>query len=333
MLAKTADKYINASRKYWQISVAVLVICMPAASLSQTPSDEESLTFFTRATESVITGFKVVFCTPLAPDQRNLCRATPISVVRSWGIGAFASRNGDQPLISISAGTTAVLDNLTWARSASAEIAGDDDCFLAFANSYSSIIGYNQAQTQAGRPLRRMISIVDFAMQKPDICPRINFNSYASHIRNNSATHAKEVESGLSFILLHELGHVVLRHINMNVSDINSRRRMELEADTWAIKAATQAKQHLLDVSPLWLTLLQGASLDWEQHSDHPLGVRRAKNFFQLLKSEYDANESFRHPLVLSGIYDEVVDALEKNIEIANTCLRRIERGETISRC
>jgi hypothetical protein len=332
---------MSASRQNWLTNVLVVCclieVCGPLTTVAcaEAQSYEEELRFETNAVRSIIPAWKAVFCPSLGINDRMQCQNTPIYITPSWAVGAFAELDGNGPKITFSSGTAAMLRGLAWARDLSLEYAAIS-CFMEFSRAYASTLQSNTEAQKFGRKMVPALGIVQFAELNPKICPGITQATADSYAREHLDRHTVVVEAGISFILLHELGHIVRGHVHLQLGSLSleRRREIELEADSWALEAAMRARQHLVTgMTPVWLTLLQGSSLDWEQHSDHPLGVRRAQNFFKTLKTEYSNNPDFRRPLENEGTYPQIVEEIQRSLEVVDRCLVRIDAGETISNC
>ena len=294
------------------------------------------LDFYVVSIESVAHGFKDVFCPTLEKDDREVCVKTPIRVLRSWGIGAFASLEDHQPVISITAGTGEMLDAWTWARTLSGLITGNDACFRLFTKNYAGVVGENQRRLSTGSPLCKSEHIGVFAANHADVCAgfddqRIN-NLMTKSLRED---HAREVEAGLTFILLHELAHVIRRDVLKSIASSDERQQVELAADTWAIDTAMSAGYYLGDsITPEWLTVLQKQpSIDWEHNSGHPLGARRAVNFFKTVRANLNRNVHLRETMERDGTLQDNLDELDRNIELATKCVQAVDQDKNEDGC
>ncbi len=298
--------------------------------------EAQSLAFYKAATEGIIPGFRKIFCPPLPLDERQICKDTSIRVIGTWGIGAFATRGYQGREIRFTAGTSAMIDALLTAMQTSEELSQNDTCFGSYAEYYAEAMSDNTTESTYSHPSHHVSNIVDFAAANKKACPNITMATFLENFQENAEFHARQMESSIAFILLHELGHHVLSHIGaapLNVS-LEQSRQNELAADTWAIRAATKSRQHLfVGLTPIWLTLLQGSSLQWEQSNDHPLGVRRALNFFATIRSEYENTPDFRRVFEQEGKYAAIIQSLDRGITIAKRCLSKIERTGSAERC
>jgi hypothetical protein len=80
--------------------------------------------------ETIVPAFRSLYCTPLSGNARRTCQETPIVVINSWGIGAFARPDADGAAeIRITAGTAATFDFMAGAYILSNETGSENACF------------------------------------------------------------------------------------------------------------------------------------------------------------------------------------------------------------
>jgi predicted Zn-dependent protease len=88
------------------------------------------------------------------------------------------------------------------------------------------------------------------------------------------------------FLYLHELGHHVLGHtdgVHLNDSSgLAMSREQETAADRYALMTALKAQYNLVNALPwnLFMASFGGNSIESEQVSDHPLGIKRVLTMF-----------------------------------------------------
>ena len=110
--------------------------------------------------------------------------------------------------------------------------------------------------------------------------------------------------SGLAFVIAHEVGHHVLGHYDKPLpKDLDKRRQMEIDADSWALKTCVQAKPHfstLGGVLPLLFDYYSTSDpLVQETHADHPASLRRIESMFEAMD---DALPQFREDIQQQGV-------------------------------
>ncbi|MDX0985775.1 hypothetical protein GOL22_27115 [Sinorhizobium medicae] len=281
--------------------------------------------FYESAVGFVKEGFREVFCPTLPSREREICDTVRIRVIRSWGFLAQASNRG----IEISAGVGWIFDTIDWARLLSNEATGSDDCFNEYMSYVYEGITKNTQRVRANLPARPVMGIDKFAFERSS-CHGIDERTISEISTREAEVHARGVESSLAFILLHELGHVVLGHTRIDPESLSlaEKREIEAEADTWAIKAANKSSYNIAgSMAPYFIGSIQQSTIDWEQNSDHPMGIRRLENFYRLVLVDLESNPERRQQL--GDDYDEVVQDVRKHTAIARDCLKAIESGSS----
>lgn len=315
--------------KFWSIFLGSFLFTF----LFPDKAGSQDIDVFTHATKNVISGFRRIYCPALSDDEARACSSTPIDVPGSWGFSASAAQTSTGPRIEITAGVAVTFDALATVYIVSSEVTGKDSCFQAYAYQYAKLFFTNTNRISHGLAPQKAENIIEFATSHRAICDGIDEDSAREAISDNSEFKARIVEAGLVFVLLHELGHVVHRDINSGPVELDVRRERERKADLYAVRAASMAKQHLIiGMMPLFLAMIQGNSLDWENNSDHPLGIRRAVEIGRAFRSEYQSNVGLRNSLPADQ-YAELRRELDMSIDKMAGCLQKIDNGESTLTC
>lgn len=309
-----------------RLAICLASSCFISAPASaQTPGAAE-LAFYSNATRSVAAGFKRIYCPPQPPPIRQICEQTPISVTSTWGIGAYAYNRAGRDRIMITAGFGAMFDMVHTAQMASFEITGKGDCVEHWARRYFTVLMDNTSRSSRGLPPLTVPGISGYAPSDP-ACRGITPARVLAVARENGEFHALAVEAGLAFFLLHELGHVVHGHPAIHDPSLRHSREDETEADDFVVPAAARAGQSLaLSLAPIFLMVTQGDSLQWEEQSTHPLGVRRAIRLFRQFQQSYLTSPELRRVLTEQQ-RGETVRLLQQYIDVLQPCLAAIDAG------
>lgn len=85
------------------------------------------------------------------------------------------------------------------------------------------------------------------------------------------------LNNSVYLMFLHELAHHVYGVARMRDAPLAERRKLELEADVWAVKKMALSGVSPLTAMPFWLFAMavNGGSPEQEAASTHPLGTRR----------------------------------------------------------
>jgi len=113
---------------------------------------------------------------------------------------------------------------------------------------------------------------------------------------------------GLSLVILHEIAHQLLNHLDTKISFPPTQEELELSrqhedaADRWAIAKAIEIGEPFALATPylLFMTAIGMNSITLERESTHPSGVRRA--LVILDDVEQDLPTSLRTPDIIDSV-------------------------------
>jgi hypothetical protein len=258
-----------------------------------------NLAYYKHGIDTIVPAFRNIYCPPQPAAAREICFGAPIEARTQWGIGAFAVPDDAGGHVQISAGMALTFDFMSVAYLLSNHVTGSNGCFYEWSDYYSSILLDNQTAIAAGQQPEAAQDLVGFARSsQTPACRRIGELSdrdVGAIVDGNAGERAAGIEASLNFVLLHEIGHLVLHHHMTQDTPLAARRRMEMDADNWAIDAATAAHQCIMSsFAPPFLADAGGAgSLNWEKTSDHPLGIRRYLNFLVRMQQSCESNPTY----------------------------------------
>lgn len=311
-------------RRQLTILLGLVVFCL-ASSRLDAQSGMPPPDFYTSAVRSVTFGFRPVMCPAQPEPARSICFHTQINVVPTWGFMADARNDRGTDVVDISAGVGQVFDMMDGARTVSQIVTGGDKCFESYLIYYLGVMADNTERRKLGEELNPSQSLMDFAQDHPE-CRGIDARTAAEASSRDVEGHARGVEAGIVFIILHEIGHVVHGDPAKNGLSLEQHRAVEMAADDFAIDAAIRANQIIsVSMAPVFVAMIQGNTLDWERNSDHPLGIRRWNNFLVRARNDYDANPAIRQKL--GDDYEPMIKDLDRQIAFSDRCMARIESG------
>lgn len=185
----------------------------------------------------------------------------------------------------------------------------------------------NTERTGLGLSTRNAIPRIEQYGPHDLACRGVNADTVQRAVSADSKYYSMSMDAALATVILHELGHIVNGHTKMTTVSGEESKRNETEADDFIAPAAALAGQTpSYGMNILYMISTQGASLDWERNSDHPLGARRALRLF----------ESFRHELATSAVLRDRLDPanrrrkielLDDKISRLQSCVSLIDRG------
>ena len=326
MLPKKTEKF-SLLLKIFLTNSCLFLAAFPAnaqwpGSIEQTPSS-----YYSNALRAVANGFKSVYCPAQPEPLKNVCSNVPIIVEETYGIGAFAIRSSGTSRITISTGMAEMFDALDWGRIASFELTGSGVCWQRWAGSYFRSIVSNIRRIGAGLAPVAVPYIEAYAPTDAS-CRGINSETVRQIKRKNADYHARNVESSLAFVMLHELGHVYNKHMTKSFSSLSVKRAQETEADDLVVAASSRAGQAISNgLFPIFLIATQGDSLQWEQQSTHPLGVRRGIRIYEQFIEMYSTSSTMIAKIPGHLRREHIAD-LQAAVQGLRRCEARIDDGQ-----
>lgn len=300
-----------------------------AAPVDMRPAIAESTAFL----RTEIDRFRNVYCVAMAADAQRRCRAVEIVIVERPSVGAYSQSLSGRDRIYIGAGTALLLDIFAKAEEISEAATGSDQCAMEYIGAFSNRIAM-RGDDPGLRSVPAYLTFFEYARQNPKLCPGISEEMAGPVLlqRYNITTGKRML--GIDFTLLHEFGHIMHGDLENPTKALDILQSRELAADLFAVKAATPAGQHLVFGEMInFIGVTEGHSSDFEDYSDHPLGVRRMLYFAKALREEYRQSARLRDDLVKADIYDDVIQRLDSSIVGLGACMARVEAHQRLDRC
>jgi hypothetical protein len=151
-----------------------------------------------------------------------------------------------------------------------------------------------------------------------------------SRIDNEPVRHKQEIAmvlNALAFVLAHEVGHHVLGHYDKPIpDDMDARRKMEGDADAWALQRCVQAHFSPLGgaLAVMFEYYTTPQPIRHEEEVNHPADVRRLHAIFEAM---IGALPEFRADIEKKGAsYAEFSRFIREQLR---TYERQVETGET----
>lgn len=142
-----------------------------------------------------------------------------------------------------------------------------------------------------------------FTPKAADDNPR--FAQVRENILNNS----------VYLMFLHELAHHVYGVARMRDMPLDARRKVELEADIWAVKKMALSGESPLTAMPFWIFAMavNDGSPEQEAASTHPLGTRR---FLMVVNQALKNDPAFQRYLARTGRKEAFLAEMRKLEEV-----------------
>lgn len=255
-------------------------------------SQAEGLQFYSDRIEAV-TGRLVIALEPtLEPRAQEVLGEIEFEAPLSWETNAEAKRGlGSRRIVRFNAGLLAVSDWLALAMIA--DWSGHEGCFREYSGYLTELVSHNSRRIFKGKELKQVHDFYGYAAQIRGQCE--GALQEAPDEEREQELRADFLDAVIATVVLHEIAHHVLGHVNRGGSANNfvHQRIHETEADRWAFNAAVKANYELRSAVPLFLFLAAtgGGTLEDEIRSTHPSGLRRVRDLLVQTRTLLDEKD------------------------------------------
>lgn len=314
---------IKKQKIYIYLSLACLTISIQLNFVRSANSQDNLIQIYEHSIRQMIPGFRRIFCENLPEPDKGICVSAPIRIVGSHAFNAST----DGRRIYISSGTAMVFDATASAYVNAGELTGSNECFYEYMGNFIQTLLVNTERKKLHLPLRALVGIIEFS-EYSEYCSGVNAEGVMSVYPETNSLRVKEIEAAIAFLLLHELGHIVNGDLSEDKSllSLAQMRERELRADNWALQAASKAEYILFpNLAVYFVGALQGYSMDWEENSDHPLGIRRASIIYNAAYRDLLYNPQRRR--MLGGDYAAILESVNSLNQSMTRCLEIVDNG------
>lgn len=287
----------------------------------------QQMSWYQTATMKVLSNARDLIEPTLPDDQLDIAKSIRYRVTSSPGIGAFAAYESGHRVIVIHAGTIQMIDWFVDLAVINEEL-GREGCYKEYASYLTEMISDNASAVANHMPLMLTKSPIVYASTTDGNCAGITSADFTA-VDDYGKLKSGMIESSIMFLYLHELGHHVLHHTDgkktYDKSGLAMSRKQEDAADMYAVEAAMGANYSLTPAIPWFMFMAQfgGDSIEAEEKSDHPLGLRRVLHVYDKTIDFYED-----HPDRLSerGLDNEALSDLKKQRSLLADQLSSIDK-------
>jgi hypothetical protein len=214
---------------------------------------------------------------------------------------------GGRRIVEFNAGFLAVTDWLATAMIA--DWAGHDGCLTEYSNYLAGMVGHNSRRASNGKERKAVYDFDSYATSTHGRCEGA-LNMKLETVRRQQLRN-EMLDAIIATVLLHEIGHHVLNHVNGTGNSFMQRRLREVDADRWAIITAVDANYDLRTAVPLFLFLAAtgGGTLEDEIRSSHPSGLKRVRDLLVQTRALLDEKDP-----VNAHVLDASIDDLNRSL-------------------
>jgi hypothetical protein len=193
----------------------------------------------------------------------------------SWETNARSYRSMHGRRVVFSSGLLAVTDWLSLAMIA--EKSGHDGCFREYFDYLIQVAGRNSRRLKRSMAHKLMKSFETYASGTRGSCAGADASVAADE---NLEARERILDGIVATVLLHEIAHHVLGHVELESRNFLQERMREIAADQWATRTALKADYDLRPAVPLFLFLAAsgGGTLEADVRGSHPSGLRRVRD-------------------------------------------------------
>lgn len=295
-----------------------LFLCLFFAPTSTFAQDEDGYARWLRnSTEIVINNIRRILDSHITYAERRIARSIEFRVSRSWNVNAYAYKNGEKRLVIIDLGFISSIDQVSLAYVVDNEL-GYAGCYEEYVKYLLDVIAENsELVSQRKSVSRRLDGVWTKAKRRGSACYGATEREFF-YTEGAGDFYAGSVEGILSFMILHEIAHHVLGHVNKSSERMTFSLSQEHEtaADRWAFEKGFEIRVNPIAGLASWvfLSALDGVDLTQELTSTHPLTLRRFKRMLEVVEENGDTKEygeTFGRPLDQDAL-EEIRNAIEK---------------------
>jgi hypothetical protein len=271
-------------------TVFILGICVCKAGAQQGFPDDGAYDRLRAVIPSIVSMLRPI----LSAREVEILSQTRIAAdpERLTNAAAFRDRTSGQRRIVIYTGLSSMMETVSQVMAANM----NDDCTVDFLEYFYDLWANNTDRVRRRLPLApppRYKTISEYFSGRGD-CRDIS-QAIANPSQEYSARYSNFMYGSLILVLLHELGHHVLGHVDRSVERQNGSRQFfgnlqkdEDAADKWALKTMRQTPYSVLDATPLFWHLLEtGLSFEYDiATATHSSGQSRFSRLFDELIDE-----------------------------------------------
>lgn len=244
----------------------------------------------------------------LAPQAQRILDEIEFTSPQSWTTNADAHKTfGGRRIVEFNAGFLAVTDWLSLAMIA--DWAGHDGCLNEYSSYLAELVGHNSRRSSRGKELKHVYDFESYAANTQGLCEGALLTTLDN--RRRQELRDEILDAITATVLLHEIAHHVLEHVNGVGNNFMQRRLREVDADRWAIITAVNANYELRTAVPLFLFLAAtgGGTLEDEIRSSHPSGLRRVRDLLIQTRTLLDEKDP-----VNAHVLDASIDDLNRSL-------------------
>jgi hypothetical protein len=243
----------------------------------------------------------------LDDHSREIIDSVVIEAPESWITNASAERtNHVRRVVEFNAGLLAATDWLALAMIAEHE--GFKGCLEEYSGYLVRIARRNSRHALRGIERGTVADFDQYARTSRGFCK----DATATPLSDENKQFREHMLDGvIATVVLHEVAHHVLGHVESTQKGLVLAHMRETAADRWAIRAAFDANYDLRPAVPLFLFLAAsgGGSIEDDIRSTHPSGLRRIRDLLVQTRELLDNKDP-----IGAHVMDVSIDELNRSL-------------------
>ncbi len=266
-------------------------------------SPAEELAFYSKRIDEVTQTLVEVLRPKLSERNQEILDEIEFQAPLSWDTNAEARRAfGNRRIVEFNSGLLAVTDWLALAMIA--DWAGHPGCLKEYSTYLAELVGHNSRRASKGKGRKPVYDFYSYAANSRGQCE----GALETTLDDAREQDLREeiLNAAIAIVVLHEIAHHMLDHVNAIGVNVVQRRMLEIEADRWAIHTAVDVNYELRSSVPLFLFLAAtgGGTLEDEIRSSHPSGLHRVRNLLMQTRTLLDEKDPIGAHLLDASIDD-----------------------------
>jgi hypothetical protein len=222
----------------------------------------------------------------LPPGAASILDEISVQAPNSWVTNASAERSLHlNRVVQFNAGLLAVTDWLALAMIA--EHDGHVGCLDEYSGYLVRVARKNSRSIVHGVTHEPLADFEDYALESQGKCAGAHADVTSER---NTQFRQRIIDGVITTVLLHEIAHHVLGHVDSTRNGFLVAHMRETAADQWAIRTANAMNYDLRTAVPLFLFLAAsgGGTLEDDVRSSHPSGLRRIRDLLMQTRELMD---------------------------------------------
>ena len=294
------------------------------AQILSPAQDQSNKIWYTQTTDTMLKRDREVLEPFLNGPDLSVEKTIEYDAVPSGNVNARAIIQNGQRVVLVASGFTQVMQWVVDAYIAENELEFRG-CFFSYLQYLSDGIEENTIRSNNFETLEPVGPVFWFAASGSNPCNGLTSDAF---FKNPDAvkSEAHFMDNCIFFVFAHETAHQVLGHIDNPPQNNFESRMHETAADEWAVKEMIISGINPFTAVPAFFlfSALSGSTLEDEQMSTHPLGIRRLDSLLHNIEILGPATPGYFDVLKQRGELDDYLMGLAQSRAAVDTWMKQL---------